>query len=49
VNVNIEPSLPIMKRDFLAIPDFETDELYETLDLAHRMKGGEYRSGRWRE
>jgi ornithine carbamoyltransferase len=32
-----------MKRDFLAIPDFETDELYETLDLAHRMKGGDYR------
>jgi ornithine carbamoyltransferase len=34
-----------MKRDFLAIPDFETAELYELLDLAHRMKAGEY-SGR---
>ena len=32
-----------MKRDFLAIPDFETDELYEMLALAHRMKSGEYR------
>lgn len=32
-----------MKRDFLAIPDFETDELYEILDLAQRMKSGEYR------
>jgi ornithine carbamoyltransferase len=32
-----------MKRDFLAIPDLETDELYDVLDLAHRMKRGEYR------
>lgn len=32
-----------MKRNFLAIPDFEVDELYGLLDLAHRMKGGEYR------
>jgi ornithine carbamoyltransferase len=32
-----------MKRDFLAIPDFETDELHEVLELAHRMKRGEYR------
>jgi ornithine carbamoyltransferase len=32
-----------MKRDFLAIPDFETGELYEMLALAHRMKKGEYR------
>jgi ornithine carbamoyltransferase len=32
-----------MKRDFLAIPDFETDELYELLELAHRMKRGDYR------
>jgi ornithine carbamoyltransferase len=31
-----------MKRDFLAIPDFETTELYEILDLAHRMKSGAY-------
>jgi ornithine carbamoyltransferase len=32
-----------MKRDFLSIPDFEKDELYEVLSLAHRMKSGEYR------
>jgi ornithine carbamoyltransferase len=32
-----------MKRDFLAIPDFETQELYEILELAQRMKRGEYR------
>jgi ornithine carbamoyltransferase len=31
-----------MKRDFLAIPDFETDELYEILELAHRLKRREY-------
>ena len=30
------------KRDFLAIPDFERDELYELLDLARRMKSGAY-------
>ena len=29
------------KRDFLEIPDFTTDELYDTLDLAHRLKRGE--------
>jgi ornithine carbamoyltransferase len=32
-----------MKRDFLAIPDFEKNELYGILQLAHRLKGGEYR------
>jgi ornithine carbamoyltransferase len=32
-----------MKRDFLSIPDFETSELYEILDLAQRMKSGAYR------
>jgi ornithine carbamoyltransferase len=32
-----------VKRDFLAIPDFDTAELYEVLDLAHRMKRGDYR------
>jgi ornithine carbamoyltransferase len=32
-----------VKRDFLAIPDFDRDELYEVLDLAHRMKAGDYR------
>jgi ornithine carbamoyltransferase len=32
-----------VKRDFLAIPDFETDELYDILELAHRLKRGEYR------
>src|SRR5688572_4173684 len=32
-----------MKRDFLSIPDFSTKELYEILDLAHRMKRGDYR------
>jgi ornithine carbamoyltransferase len=32
-----------MKRDFLAIPDFETVELYEVLELAHQLKRGEYR------
>ena len=32
------------KRDFLAIPDFSTDELHEVLDLAHRLKKGEDRS-----
>jgi ornithine carbamoyltransferase len=31
-----------MKRDFLAIPDFETNELYEILETAHRMKRGDY-------
>ncbi|HEX6308077.1 MAG TPA: ornithine carbamoyltransferase [Longimicrobiales bacterium] len=31
-----------MKRDFLAIPDFETDELYGILRLAHRLKKGDY-------
>ncbi len=30
------------KRDFLAIPDFTTDELYATLSLARRMKSGAY-------
>ncbi|MBV9773053.1 MAG: ornithine carbamoyltransferase, partial [Gemmatimonadetes bacterium] len=29
-------------RHFLAIPDFTREELYETLDLAARMKSGEY-------
>ncbi len=29
------------KRDFLEIPDFSTDELYDTLELAHRLKRGE--------
>lgn len=32
-----------MKRDFLAIPDFATDELNSILDLAHAMKRGDYR------
>jgi ornithine carbamoyltransferase len=32
-----------LKRDFLAIPDFDADELYEILELAHRLKRGEYR------
>jgi ornithine carbamoyltransferase len=32
-----------MKRDFLAIPDFEQGELYEVLELAHRLKRGELR------
>jgi ornithine carbamoyltransferase len=31
------------KRDFLAIPDFTREELYELLKLARRMKSGEYR------
>ncbi len=31
------------KRDFLEIPDFSTDELYATLDLAHRLKRGDNR------
>ena len=30
------------KRDFLAIPDFEADELYDVLRLAHRIKRGDY-------
>ncbi len=30
------------KRDFLAIPDFSADELRETLELALRLKRGEY-------
>ncbi len=34
-------SLP--KRDFLAIPDFSREELVGVLDLAARMKAGEYR------
>ncbi len=29
------------KRDFLAIADFTSEELYRTLDRAHRLKGGE--------
>lgn len=33
----------IGKRDFLAIPDFSREELIQTLDLAARMKAGEYR------
>jgi ornithine carbamoyltransferase len=28
------------KRDFLAIPDFEADELLDLLDLAARLKAG---------
>ena len=28
-------------RHFLAIPDVDTDELYDILDLAHRMKAGD--------
>lgn len=32
-----------MTKDFLAIPDFSTDELYAVLDLAKRMKSGEYK------
>jgi len=31
------------KRDFLAIPDLERDEILETLDLARRMRTGGYR------
>jgi ornithine carbamoyltransferase len=31
-----------MKRDFLSIPDFETNELYDLLALAHRIKRGEH-------
>lgn len=31
------------KRDFLEIPDFSTDELYATLDLAHGLKRGDNR------
>lgn len=29
------------KRDFLEIPDFSTDELYDLLDLARRLKSGD--------
>lgn len=29
------------RRHFLAIPDFETEELYSLLDRAHRLKSGE--------
>jgi ornithine carbamoyltransferase len=29
-------------RDFLAIPDFTTDELYALFDIADRMRGGAY-------
>lgn len=32
-----------MKRDFLAIPDLDEQQLYALLRLAHRMKRGEYR------
>lgn len=31
------------KRDFLAIPDLSSEEIYEVLKLARRMKSGEYR------
>jgi ornithine carbamoyltransferase len=30
------------KRDFLEIPDFTTDELYDLLDLAHHLKRGDH-------
>jgi ornithine carbamoyltransferase len=33
----------VKKRDFLSIPDFTTEELYDLLDLAHQLKRGEYR------
>jgi ornithine carbamoyltransferase len=32
-----------MKRDFLAIPDLDTSQLYAVLGLARQMKRGEYR------
>jgi ornithine carbamoyltransferase len=32
-----------LKHDFLAIPDFDREGLYEILELAHRLKRGEYR------
>jgi ornithine carbamoyltransferase len=35
------PNRPV--RHFLSIPDFSREELLETLDLAARMKSGEYR------
>ncbi|NJD11713.1 MAG: ornithine carbamoyltransferase, partial [Gemmatimonadetes bacterium] len=31
-----------MKRDFLAIPDLDTKQLYAVLALAQRMKRGEH-------
>lgn len=31
------------ERDFLEIPDFTTDELYDLLELAGRLKSGEFR------
>jgi len=31
------------KRDFLAIPDFTREEIYDVLKLARRMKAGDYR------
>ncbi|CAN5791206.1 ornithine carbamoyltransferase [soil metagenome] len=31
-----------MKRDFLAISDYDAGELYELLDLAHELKGGRF-------
>jgi ornithine carbamoyltransferase len=34
---------PAPKRDFLAIPDFTREEILRTLELAARMKAGEYR------
>jgi ornithine carbamoyltransferase len=37
------PARTQTKRDFLAIPDFNREELYELLKLAQRMKSGEYR------
>jgi ornithine carbamoyltransferase len=37
-----------LKRDFLAITDLSRDTLLELLDLARRMKAGEYRARRWR-
>ena len=33
----------MQKRDFLAIPDFSREEIYDVLKLARRMKSGEYR------
>lgn len=33
----------LAKRDFLAIPDFSREELLQTLDLAERIKSGEFR------
>ena len=40
--------MPDTVRHFRSIPDFTREELLDTLDLAARMKRGEYAARPWR-